>query len=190
MLGQWDNRPSVLYWRLSDFKWQAFLFMLYLIPLTQILHNTNISQDPDGVSKWKCKRYKSFFVPLCIFIFWTMWTCEIWERVSGTENKWKMNAMTTWCIWTIKLPRDQVSDVLSHGAKLLQSSLVGSIVNDRNHFFSLGPKPIPNLNMALTLNTETNRKQQISHDDLTIELEKLEPNLHQYCIRKNEVEEL
>ena len=57
--------------------------------------------------------------------FWTMWTCEIWERVSGTENKWKMNAMTTWCIWTIKLPRDQVSDVLSHGAKLLQSSLVG-----------------------------------------------------------------
>ena len=71
-----------------------------------------------------------------------------------------------------------------------KSSLVGSIVNDRNHFFSLGPKPIPNLNMALTLNTETNRKQQISHDDLTIELETLEPNLHQYCIRKNEVDEL
>ena len=44
--------------------------------------------------------------------------------------------------------------------------------------------------MALTLNTETNRKQQISHDDLTIELETLEPNLHQYNIRKNEVEEL
>ena len=61
--------------------------------------------------------------------------------------------------------------------------------------YSQQPKPlfyfrpfIPNLGMTLTLNTETNRKQQISHDDLTVELETLEPNLHQYCTRKNEVE--
>ena len=71
-----------------------------------------------------------------------------------------------------------------------KSSMVGSIVNDRNHSFSLGLKPIPNLDMALTLNIETNRKQQILHDDLTIELETLESNLHQYCKRKNKVEEL